>query len=746
VIWDVKTGMPVRRFETGTRPHYSTQKLVFSADGRQFAACVGAGQAFVWDRTTGKELKRFEAAGVGPDHNPFLSVAFIANDKQLAVGRYRTVEIYDASKWEPVRSFEGKALFCARESKTLVGLTDPGKVVFTDLETGNATAELDTATQMDGLANGLALSGDGKTAGVYSRAGEVELWSVPGGKRRHALKVPEAERYHTVAFSADGKIVFFGTTTGVHRWDVATGRALSKWERTFDSNFGRLTGLHVLPDGDTLLACAEDGLIRGWSMKAEKELPALDRYARAEADITPDRRRIVIGDFTGRVDVRDAATGELVKRICESGTAVTQVAISPDGKTVAVGRDTGQVELRDVATGNMRHTMQTPGGDSRYKYVRSVFFSPDGRTVYGQNWVGRLQSWDTESGKQGWVRPSGGAHAASPDGKTVVSTGESAELVFRDSGSGDVRTRQKPPTANQHFDDVTAIRFSPDGRQLLIGTRDRLVRICHPTTGAERTNFEAADLPDDPMLARINRRARYVQAFGFSVDGKWLVTGGSDMSVRVWEVETRRELRRFSGHDRPVSFVAFGPGGKTIISAGKDGGVYQWDPRPAIRRSVGAKTWDEIGSSEPAVAYQAIWALTDAPEAAVRTLRAALPSVKPEKPERIAELVQQLDAPRFAAREEAMKALTALGPLARPALKEAAGKNLSAETKERVQKLLAALEGELGPEALRQVRAVQALELAGTVEAKALLKEWAAGAPGAVLTEDAKRALKRLSQ
>jgi hypothetical protein len=63
-----------------------------------------------------------------------------------------------------------------------------------------------------------------------------------------------------------------------------------------------------------------------------------------------------------------------------------------------------------------------------------------------------------------------------------------------------------------------------------------------------------------------------------------------------------------------------------------------------------------------------------------------------------------------------------------------------------VQKLLAALDGELGPEALRQTRAVQALELARTVEAKALLKEWADGAPGAVLTEDAKRALERWSR
>ena len=743
VIWDVKTGMPVQRFETGAAPHYATQKFAFSADGRRLAACVGSGQVFVWERTTGRELKRLETAGFG-GRDPFESVAFTSDDKQLIVGRFHTTEVYDAQTWELARSFEGRSKLYSRESKTMIGLTNQGKVVFTNLESGKGVAELNTATLMDGLANGLALSKDGNTVAVYSKAGEVELWSVPEGTRLHALKVPEVSRYHTVAISPDSKMVFFGTPTGVHRWDAATGRALSKWDRKFDSNFGRLTGLDVLPEGDTLLACAEDGLVYRWSMKAEKELPASEGYGRAHGEMTPGGRRLLLADYGGRVDVRDATTGELLKRIENSGTQVTQVAIAPDGAVVAIGRVNGDVELRNVATEKLLHTLQTPGGDKQYRYVRSLFFSPDGLTIYGQNWVGQLQSWDVESGNPGWARPRGRVHATSPDGKTVVTAGERAELVFRDATSGDERARHAVATTRQQFDDVTAIGFSPDGRRLVVATRDRFVRLWDPSTGEERAKFEAVDPPigTDPFA----RGEPYVQALGFSADGKWLVAGGNDNSICVWDVETRREVRRFVGHDRGVSFVAFGPGGKTIISAGEDGGVYQWDPRPAIRGRVHDKTWDELGSSDSAVAYRATWALADAPAAAARTLRAALPPVKPEKAERIAMLVQQLDAPRFAAREEATKTLAALGPLAGPALKVAAAKNLSAETKERVQKLLAALDGDLGAETLRQVRAVQALELAGTVEAKSLLKEWADGAQGAVVTEDAKRALERLGR
>jgi hypothetical protein len=60
--------------------------------------------------------------------------------------------------------------------------------------------------------------------------------------------------------------------------------------------------------------------------------------------------------------------------------------------------------------------------------------------------------------------------------------------------------------------------------------------------------------------------------------------------------------------------------------------------------------------------------------------------------------------------------------------------------------LLDSFEHALTPEELRALRLAQACEFAGTPSARALLKQWAGGAPGAMLTEDAKAALARLER
>jgi WD40 repeat protein len=62
-----------------------------------------------------------------------------------------------------------------------------------------------------------------------------------------------------------------------------------------------------------------------------------------------------------------------------------------------------------------------------------------------------------------------------------------------------------------------------------------------------------------------------------SPDGKRLVTGGyADKTVRVLDVETGKELRKFEGHTAGVHDVAFFPDGKRIISASVDGTARIW--------------------------------------------------------------------------------------------------------------------------------------------------------------------------
>src|SRR5262249_34552256 len=89
------------------------------------------------------------------------------------------------------------------------------------------------------------------------------------------------------------------------------------------------------------------------------------------------------------------------------------------------------------------------------------------------------------------------------------------------------------------------------------------------------------DLPAD--VARIFgdsklRHTHWVQCLAYSPDGKKLASGSQDGTVKVWDVETGRELRCYTAHGDSVRAVAFTSDGKMIASAGGDKEIRLWDP------------------------------------------------------------------------------------------------------------------------------------------------------------------------
>lgn len=69
-----------------------------------------------------------------------------------------------------------------------------------------------------------------------------------------------------------------------------------------------------------------------------------------------------------------------------------------------------------------------------------------------------------------------------------------------------------------------------------------------------------------------------VVAVAFSPDGKLALSGGSDDgTMRLWDVETGRELVRYTGHAGRVWCVAFSPDGKLALSGGADTSIRLWE-------------------------------------------------------------------------------------------------------------------------------------------------------------------------
>ena len=115
-----------------------------------------------------------------------------------------------------------------------------------------------------------------------------------------------------------------------------------------------------------------------------------------------------------------------------------------------------------------------------------------------------------------------------------------------------------------------SVVFSPDGQTLTGSGSDNIVRLWDVHTGAEKRRFIG--------------HTRDIYSVVFSPDGQFLASGSFDRTVRLWDVHTGVEKQRLAGHTNGVTMVVFSPDGRTIASSSLDHTVRLWDVQSGIEK------------------------------------------------------------------------------------------------------------------------------------------------------------------
>ena len=73
------------------------------------------------------------------------------------------------------------------------------------------------------------------------------------------------------------------------------------------------------------------------------------------------------------------------------------------------------------------------------------------------------------------------------------------------------------------------------------------------------------------------RHARHVTSVAFSPDGQRALSGSEDKTLKLWEVETGKEIATWRGHESWVTSVAFSPDGQRALSGSGDDTLKLWE-------------------------------------------------------------------------------------------------------------------------------------------------------------------------
>ena len=349
---------------------------------------------------------------------------------------------------------------------------------------------------------------------------EYTRWELPDGAKMRLGK----GRINEIKFSPDSRRFAVATSIGVWIYDAKSGSIISllkgKRQNILDVTFTE--------NGNTVIGVNANGEILKWHTENGELIFTLrneNALNLSSAVFTVDGSRLygISGGSDEKIYVwelnDDLNTHVLAPILTElkldvefEGGYVKIITISSDGRFLAIPRQNDNhnevfpIQILDAHTGKL--LFERSAQSNEWVRVRALAFSPDSKTLAAC--ADSIYLWNT-------------------DATDVKATFKALDTSFY------------------------ALAFSPNGRLLASGCSDGSVRLWNATAQKEGLGGKIGQYM--PTL-KLKGHKEGVNILAFSPDGKTLLSGSEDGTIRAWDTTTGRQIYTCPGHMEGIRSIA----------------------------------------------------------------------------------------------------------------------------------------------------------------------------------------------
>ena len=287
------------------------------------------------------------------------------------------------------------------------------------------------------------------------------------------------------------------------------------------------------------------------SVKAGKQLQQVFAVPKDIKVLTKNRLQKVLANIQER------------NRLEGHGAVITRVKFSPNGKIIASASADNTIKLwrKD---GSLIRTIA-----GHKKIVSNIYFTSNGNKIVSASSDGTIKIWRVIDGKllNSFENSTSGIINISPDHTIIVSVNLNNRIELLRANDGHLIK-----TIDGHTSLITSVSFSPDGKTIASGSRDKTIKLWNTINGKLLTTIDDKKYGHKDFINHVN----------FSPNGKTIASASKDKTVKLWnirDVNNVKLIKEFNQHKDSVWYVTFSPNGKFIASASRDKSIKVWNSK-----------------------------------------------------------------------------------------------------------------------------------------------------------------------